>query len=66
MTHYVPIRTADGWAVAYENHRGELIAVMECATFAVAYRESADMSRHALVQQLQLQQLTQVTTRTPA
>lgn len=41
MRHYIPLPTATGYAVAYQNHRDELIPVMECPTFASAYREAA-------------------------
>ena len=33
-----------GWHVAFANYRGEMIAVMECATFAAAYAEAAAMT----------------------
>lgn len=47
MTHYVPIQQAGAWHVAYANHRGELVSVLECGTFAAAYQEAASMTLEA-------------------
>ncbi len=48
MRHYVPLQAANGaWHVAYASHRGEMIAVMECGTFAAAYEESRRMTLEA-------------------
>jgi len=44
MTHYIPLQTATGWAVAYGNHRGEFVAVMECQTLEGAYSEARQMT----------------------
>lgn len=44
MRHFVPLPTKTGWAVAYGNHRGEFVTVMECATLESAYQESAAMT----------------------
>lgn len=44
MRHYIPLQTATGWAVAYGNHRGEFVAVLECPTLESAYSESRAMS----------------------
>lgn len=44
MRHFVPLQTEHGWAVAYQNHRGEFVAVLECGTLEAAYREAADMT----------------------
>lgn len=48
MTHYIPLQDAKGaWHVAYGNHRGEFIAVMECASLEAAYDESQAMTLKA-------------------
>lgn len=47
MTHYVPVQLKTGYAVAYLNHREELIPVMECITYGAAYREAAAMTLEA-------------------
>lgn len=47
MKHYIPLATANGWAVAYGNHRGEFISVMECATLESAYAEASAMTLDA-------------------
>jgi hypothetical protein len=45
MRHYIPLQAANGaWHVAYGNHRGEFIAVMECASLEAAYLESKAMT----------------------
>ena len=44
MRHYVPIQHGDAWHVAYANHRGELVSVMECGSFGAAYHEASDMT----------------------
>jgi hypothetical protein len=45
MRHFVPLQTERGaWCVAYRNHRGEFVSVMECGSFAAAYAESAAMT----------------------
>jgi hypothetical protein len=44
MRHYIPLQTATGWVVAYQNHRGEFVCFMECPTLEIAYRESAQMT----------------------
>ena len=48
MRHYIPLQTATGWAVAYGNHLGEFVAVMECPTLEAAYREACDLSAQAM------------------
>lgn len=47
MRHYIPLETKTGWAVAYQNHRGEYIPVMECLSLDAAYREAAAMTLEA-------------------
>lgn len=48
MRHYIPLQDdKGGWHVAYGNHRGEFIAVMECATLEAAYLESEAMTLDA-------------------
>lgn len=48
MRHYVPLQDNKGnWTVAYGNHRGEFIAVMECPSLEVAYNESEAMTLDA-------------------
>lgn len=48
MRHYIPLQTAQGgWAVAYRNHRGEFIAVMDCNNLETAYEESRRMTFEA-------------------
>lgn len=44
MRHYVPLQHEGAWHVAYANHRGELISVMECNTFGAAYAEASAMT----------------------
>jgi hypothetical protein len=45
MRHFIPLQdNKGGWHVAYGNHRGEFIAVMECPTLEAAYHESAAMT----------------------
>lgn len=44
MRHYIPLQTATGWAVAYGNHRGEFVSVMECPTLETAYEEARLMT----------------------
>jgi hypothetical protein len=44
MRHYTTIPTRQGWAVAYANHRGEFVSVMECPTLETAYDEAARMT----------------------
>lgn len=44
MRHYIPLETKTGWAVAYQNHRGEFVAVMECPTLETAYAEARAMT----------------------
>jgi hypothetical protein len=44
MRHYVPIQHDNAWHVAYANHRGEVISVMECNDFGAAYNEAAAMT----------------------
>lgn len=44
MRHFIPLSTDKGWVVAYGNHRGEFIAVMDCNTLEAAYREAAAMT----------------------
>lgn len=46
MRHYIPLQTETGWAVAYGNHRGEFISVMECPTLETAYGEAREMTLH--------------------
>lgn len=48
MTHFVPLQSDKGWVVAYGNHRGEFIAVMDCNTLEAAYQEAAAMTLDAL------------------
>jgi hypothetical protein len=48
MKHYIPLQDANGaWHVAYGNHRGEFIAVMECGSLEAAYHESEAMTLDA-------------------
>lgn len=47
MKHFIPLSTANGWVVAYGNHRGEFIAVMECNSLETAYAESEAMTLDA-------------------
>lgn len=47
MRHYIPLQTKTGWAVAYGNHRGEFIAVMDCNSLEAAYMESEAMTLDA-------------------
>lgn len=47
MRHYVPVQHGGAWHVAYANHRGELISVMECGSYGAAYEESAAMTLEA-------------------
>lgn len=47
MRHYIPLETKTGWAVAYRNHRGEYIPVMECLSLDAAYAESASATLEA-------------------
>lgn len=44
MRHYIPLQHQDAWHVAFANHRGELISVMECNSFEAAYTEAASMT----------------------
>lgn len=45
MRHYIPLQDNRGtWCVAYGNHRGEFISVMECGSLEAAYQESKDMT----------------------
>lgn len=45
MRHFIPLQTERGdWAVAYGNHRGEMVSVMECGSFGAAYAEAAAMT----------------------
>ena len=48
MRHYVPLQTADGWAVCYFNHRREFVSVMECATLESAYAECVALTAQAM------------------
>jgi hypothetical protein len=52
MRHYIPLQSAGGWAVAYQNHRGEFIAVMDCKNLEIAYQEAAAMTLAATKQAL--------------
>ncbi len=53
MRHYIPWPTKDGgYAVAYMNHRGELIAVMECPDLNSAYVEAAHMTAASITHAL--------------
>lgn len=47
MRHYVPVQHGGAWHVAYANHRGELISVMECGSYGAAYAECAAMTLEA-------------------
>lgn len=48
MRHYIPLQDTKGvWHVAYGNHRGEFIAVMECPSMTSAYEESKRMTFEA-------------------
>lgn len=47
MRHYIPWATATGYAVVYQNHRGEFVSVMECGTLKSAYAESQRMTLEA-------------------
>lgn len=48
MRHFIPLQAANGtWHVAYGNHRGEFIAVMECGSLEAAYNESEAMTLDA-------------------
>jgi hypothetical protein len=45
MRHFIPLQdNKGGWHVAYGNHRGEFIAVMECGSLQAAYQESKAMT----------------------
>lgn len=44
MRHYIPFGVENTWHVAYANHRGEVISVMECNSFEAAYTEAAAMT----------------------
>lgn len=45
MRHFIPLQDSKGtWCVAYANHRGECVSVMECGSFAAAYAEAAAMT----------------------
>lgn len=45
MRHYVPLQDQRGaWCVAYRNHRGEFVSVMECGTFEAAYAEAFSLT----------------------
>lgn len=50
MTHYLIWPSHTGVAVCYLNHRGELVAVMDCATVEAAAREAAEMTARAFAQ----------------
>lgn len=54
MRHYIPLQTATGWAVAYQNHRGEFVAVLECPTLESAYSEAVEMTTRANHQAAQI------------
>lgn len=48
MRHYIPWPNNNGgYAVAYMNHRSELIAVMECPDLQTAYLEAAHLTAAA-------------------
>lgn len=48
MRHYIPLQATNGaWLVAYGNHRGEFIGVMECGSLEAAYKESEAMTLEA-------------------
>lgn len=48
MRHFIPLQDdKGGWHVAYGNHRGEFIAVMECQSLEVAYHEAEAMTLDA-------------------
>lgn len=44
MRHYITLPTDTGWAVAYGNHRGEFVSVMECRDLPTAYDEAARLT----------------------
>jgi hypothetical protein len=48
MRHYIPLQSVGGWAVAYQNHRGEFVAVMDCKSLETAYNEAAAMTLAAI------------------
>lgn len=55
MKHYIPLQSEDGrWMVAYENHRGEFVAVMDCGSLSAAYREAAAMTAKAWGEHVQV------------
>lgn len=48
MKHYIPLQDSRGvWCVAYGNHRGEFISVMECGSLEAAYHEAEAMTLDA-------------------
>lgn len=48
MRHFIPLQDNRGaWCVAYGNHRGEFISVMECGSLETAYREAEAMTLEA-------------------
>lgn len=48
MRHFIPLQDNRGaWCVAYGNHRGEFISVMECGSLEAAYNESQAMTLDA-------------------
>lgn len=53
MRHYVPVQDAKGeWVVAFMNHRGQFVAVLECPDLVTAYSEAAAMTRRAYMEQV--------------
>jgi len=50
MRYYVPLQTADGWAVCYCNHRNEFQSIMECRTLQSAYIECVNLTSAALLE----------------
>jgi hypothetical protein len=52
VKYFFPMQTQSGaWHVAYQNHRGEPISVMECRSFGNALQEAAAMTYRGMTGQ---------------